>query len=206
MESKRSSLGLITTIKESKEKTNSYISIGFTLIVIILLIVFAIRPTITKIVNIRKEIKEKERISKLLDDRIQTLSSLDDEFEESKEKFEFIPLVYPESERYVLLLSNMEPIVNRNSFKLSSLAFDKYDGESFNLPTSALKPTSVRITVLGLYSNFVSLLKDFESLPMYIVVDRISFGNSKTSETNEVSFTLNLRVYNVNDPKFYSLK
>jgi len=206
MESKRSSLGLITTIKESKEKTNSYISIGFTLIVIILLIVFAIRPTITKIVNIRKEIKEKERISKLLDDRIQTLSSLDNEFEESKEKFEFIPLVYPESERYVLLLSNMEPIVNRNSFKLSSLAFDKYDGESFNLPTSALKPTSVRITVLGLYSNFVSLLKDFESLPMYIVVDRISFGNSKTSETNEVSFTLNLRVYNVNDPKFYSLK
>lgn len=206
MDSRRSSLGLITTIKESKEKTNSYATIGFTLVIIILLIVFAIRPTITKIVNIRKEIKEKDRISRLLDDRIQTLSALDNEFQESKEKFEFMPLVFPESERYVLLLSNIEPIVNRNSFKLSSLTFDKYDGESFNITTSVLKPTTVRITVLGLYSDFVNLLKDFESLPMYIVIDRVSFGNSRTSETNEVSFSLNLRIYNINEPKFYSLK
>jgi len=206
MESKRSSLGLITTIKESKEKTNSYITIGFTLIVIILLIVFAIRPTITKIVNIRKEIKEKGRISKLLDDRIQTLSSLDNDFQESKDKFEFVPLVFPESERYVLILSNIEPIVNRNSFKLSSLTFDKYDGESYNISTSVLKPTSLRITVLGLYSNFVNLLKDLESLPMYIVVDSVSFGSSKASETNEVSYSLNLRIYNIKEPKFYSLK
>lgn len=206
MESKRSSLGLITTIKESKEKTNSYITIGFTLLVIILLIVFAIRPTITKIVNIRKDIKEKDRISKLLDDRIQTLSSLENDFQETKDKFEFVPLVFPESERYVLILSNIEPIVNRNSFKLSSLTFDKFDGESYNISTSVLKPTSLRITVLGLYSNFVNLLKDLESLPMYIVVDSVSFGSSKASETNEVSYSLNLRLYNINEPKFYSLK
>lgn len=206
MDSKRSSLGLITTIKESKEKTNSYATIGFTLIVIILLIVFAIRPTITKIVNIRKEIKEKNRISKLLDDRIQTLSSLDNDFQESKDKFEYLPLVFPESEKYVLVLSNIEPIVNRNSFKLSSLTFDKYDGESYNISTSVLKPTSLRITVLGLQSNFVNLLKDFESLPMYIVLESVSFGSSKASETNEVSYSLNLRLYNINEPKFYSLK
>ena len=40
MEEKRSSLGLITTIKESKDKNNSYITVGVTFVVIVLLIIF----------------------------------------------------------------------------------------------------------------------------------------------------------------------
>ena len=39
MEEKRSSLGLITTIKESKDKNNSFITVGVTFAIIVLLIV-----------------------------------------------------------------------------------------------------------------------------------------------------------------------
>ena len=162
MEEKRSSLGLITTIKESKDKNNSFITVGVTFAIIVLLIVFAIRPTVTKIVIIRKDIKEKERISQTLDQRIQMISSLEKEYDESKEKFEFLQFVYPESEKYILLLSNIEPIVNRNSFKLTSFRFDKYDGDSYDLPTSLVKPGVIQLSVTGLYSNFINLLKESE--------------------------------------------
>lgn len=206
MEEKRSSLGLITTIKESKDKNNSYITVGVTFVVIVLLIIFAIRPTVTTIVKIRKEIEEKERISQTLDQRIQTLSSLEKEYDESEEKFEFMQFVYPESEKYILLLANIEPIVNRNSFKLTSFRFDKYDGESYDLSTSLLEPSVIQLSVTGLYSNFINLLKDFESLPMHCVVERVSFGSNSSSGSNEMSFSLLLRIYNIPSTNFYTLE
>ena len=60
MDNKEPSTGLITTIKESREKTTSYITIGFTMLIVTLLIIFAIRPTITTIIKINKGIKEKK--------------------------------------------------------------------------------------------------------------------------------------------------
>ena len=206
MEEKRSSLGLITTIKESKDKNNSFITVGVTFAIIVLLIVFAIRPTVTKIVIIRKDIKEKERISQTLDQRIQMISSLEKEYDESKEKFEFLQFVYRESEKYILLLSNIEPIVNRNSFKLTSFRFDKYDGDSYDLPTSLVKPGVIQLSVTGLYSNFINLLKDFESLPMNCVIERVAFGRNTSSGSNEMSFSLLIRIYNIPSTNFYNIE
>jgi len=205
MDKQESSIGLITTIKEGKEKTASYITVGFTLLVVVLLVVFAIRPTVTTITRINKEIKEKESITALLKQRIQTLSSLNDEYGKSKEKFETLSLVFPVSERYILLLSNIDSIVSRNGFKLNSISFDRYDGETYTLSPSILKPSTVRLSVLGQYGNFINLLKDLESLPIHTVVEDVRFSSVQDGTSN-MSFTLSLRVYNILENNFYTLK
>jgi len=204
MDNKEPSTGLITTIKESREKTTSYITIGFTMLIVTLLIIFAIRPTITTIIKINKGIKEKEGMSLLLKQRIKTLSSLNDEYEESKEKFESLSLVFPVSERYILLLSNIDSVVNRNGFKLNSISFDKYDGEGYNLSPSVLKPSIVRLSISGQYDSLINFLKDLESLPMHAVVEGIRF--SIPQDGDDISFSLSLRVYNISENNFYTLK
>ncbi|HQA98673.1 MAG TPA: type 4a pilus biogenesis protein PilO [Candidatus Dojkabacteria bacterium] len=204
MDNKEPSTGLITTIKESREKTTSYITIGFTMLIVTLLIIFAIRPTITTIIKINKGIKEKESMSLLLKQRIKTLSSLNDEYEESKEKFESLSLVFPVSERYILLLSNIDSVVNRNGFKLNSISFDKYDGEGYNLSPSVLKPSIVRLSISGQYDSLINFLKDLESLPMHAVVEGIRF--SIPQDGDDISFSLSLRVYNISENNFYTLK
>lgn len=205
MDKKGSSVGLITTIKLGKEKTISYVTVGFTMLVVVLLVVFAIRPTVTTIVKINKEVKEKENISSLLKRRIQTISTLNDEYEESKEKFEMLSLVFPVSERYVLFLSNIEPVISRNGFKLNSVSFDRYEGETYNLSPSVLKPTTAKVSISGEYNNFINLLKDLESLPIHTVVESVSFSNVH-SETDSLSFFLSLRIYNISEDNFYTLK
>ena len=204
MDNKEPSTGLITTIKESREKTTSYITIGFTMLIVTLLIIFAIRPTITTIIKINKGIKEKESMSLLLKQRIKTLSSLNDEYEESKEKFESLSLVFPVSERYILLLSNIDSVVNRNGFKLNSISFDKYDGEGYNLSPSVLKPSIVRLSISGQYDSLINFLKDLESLHMHAVVEGIRF--SIPQDGDDISFSLSLRVYNISENNFYTLK
>jgi len=206
MAEKRGSVSLLTTIRESEEKRNSYITITFTLLVVVLLIVFAIRPTITTITKIKNDIKEKENITKQLDKRIKTLSALDQEFKSSKEKFDSLRFVFPVSERYILLLSNIDSIVSRNGYKLNSINFDSYDKNVENITPTVIKPSVLSLSVSGTYSNFINLLKDLESLPMYAVIENVSFSGRTSYRSVEDSYSIRLRIYHVQEPNFYTLK
>lgn len=202
----KQSIGLLVTIKEADEKRNSYITIIFTLLIIVLLIVFAIRPTITTIVKIKNDIKEKENITKKLDQRIKTITALDKEYELAKDKFDSLKFVCPASGKHVLFISNIDSIVARNGFSLRSINFDSYDMDSYNISPTVLKPGLVSLSVSGDSYNFINLLKDLESLPMYAVIERVSFGRSKGSDNTINSYSITLRIYHVEETNFYSFK
>jgi len=85
---------------------------------------------------------------------------------------------------------------------LVSIGFDSYDGEGYKLKTSTLTPSSLRLNVSGRHSSFVNLLKDLESLPMFPVIESISFSSQK-DETSNSNFSLNLRIYSVEQANFY---
>ena len=75
----------VNLIKNSPSKNMEYIFLGLTFIVSILLIVFAVKPTIDTVLSINKEIKEKKRVVAALDSKINALSKLDGQYLENKE-------------------------------------------------------------------------------------------------------------------------
>ena len=109
--------------KESPSKKIETIFIGLTYIVSILLIVFAVVPTFNTVKSIDKEIKQKERISAALKNKLQTLSSLDEQYNKNEKAFKDLALIFPADEQFSLFLANIEPIVTRNSFVLKSISF-----------------------------------------------------------------------------------
>lgn len=192
----------INAIRESKNKTSSYISFGVSLLISILLIVFALRPTIATIIKINKEIKQKKVVTSQLKNKIEALSNLDKEFKDSKEKFDTLQFIFPENKSFTLLLSNIEPIITRNGFKLLSVSFDSYDNETYTLAPKALTPSSFRVSIKGDSTNFLSLLKDLEGMPNYPVLEATSFSNQK-DEDGLSNFSIVLRVYDVSRSNFY---
>ena len=192
----------IKIIKESPEKKKSYIFFGFSMFVIIILIVFAIRPTILTITRINQEIKEKTTVDSLLGKKIDTLSELDKQYATYKKKFDNLELIFPADGNFSLFMSNIDAIVTRNGFALMSVNFDKYKGDSFTIGTRVLVPKAVSISIRGKDSNIINLLKDLESLPMYPVVESISFSTQK-DKYGLSSFSLNLRIYNIENYNFY---
>lgn len=199
---KSNTIDRINAIRESKSKTKSYITFGVSLLISILLIVFALKPTISTIINIRSEIKEKEKVSSQLKSKIDALASLDEEYKDNKEKFEMLEFVYPEGEEFILLMSNMESVVARNGFELKSIGFDKYDGETYALAPNVLSPYSMRISVAGDYSDLLPLLRDLESLPNYSVLESLSFSSQKDDQGNG-NYSILLRIYGVKLIYFY---
>lgn len=192
----------INAIRESKTKMSSYITFGVSLLISILLIIFALKPTISTIIKINKEIKQKQTISTQLKNKIDALANLDKEYKDSKEKFDTLEFVFPEEQAFTLFLSNMEPILSRNGFELSSINFDNYDGETYSLAPKVLAPSFMSISARGDYSNLLNLLKDLEQMPNYPVIEGISFADQKDEEGAR-SFLIVMRVYDVNRGNFY---
>lgn len=192
----------IKVIKESPEKQRSYVFFGFSILVVIVLIVFAIRPTITTITRINKEIKEKERINTLLENKVTTLNELDKQYAPNKEAFDDLEMLFPPGDNFSLLLANIELITTRNGNKLSSVSFDSYKGKDYDIVTKALKPYMITFSARGREENILSFLRELEDLPMYPVIESFSYSTA-TGDDGTNAFTVSLRIYHVDNVNFY---
>lgn len=198
----RKQLKYIDFLRNSPTKQVMYYLSGFTFLVAILLIAFAIRPTLLTIDRINGEIKEKKRIQEALDNKIQAMVQLDEQYAEFSENLESLQLIFPTSGNFSLFMSNIDAVVSRNGFNLRGLSFSEYDNDLYNVNTVVLSPWAVQISVVGPPSNIDNLFDDLESMPMYPVVDRFSYGQDEDNGTK--NFSISMRIYHIENNKFYS--
>jgi Tfp pilus assembly protein PilO len=193
---------LVGVLKGSSQKNQGYIFTAITVVVAVILIVFAIRPTITTIIRINNEISEKKELNTSLDNKINALSQLDKQYTTSKDDFNNLKLLYPADNDFSLVLANIQPILARDSFSLSGISFDEYQNEDFTVTTKVLEPYSLKLSVVGSPANIVNLLKDLESLPMSPVIESLSYSDQKDSNGSTI-FSVELRVYKIDNVNFY---
>ncbi|MCD4811056.1 hypothetical protein K8R14_00410 [bacterium] len=200
--SKRVQFDYIKFLRSSPTKKTMYYMSGFTVLMAILLIAFAIRPTLLTISGINGEIKEKGKIYEALDAKIDALVQLDAQYVELGEELDALQLLYPTSGNFSLFMSNIDAVVSRNGFLLRSLSFAKYDTDFYNINTIVLSPWSVQISVEGPESNIDNLFDDLETMPMYPVIERFSFGQEEQEDLKKFSITM--RIYHIENIKFYN--
>lgn len=192
----------IKVMKESPERKRGYIFAAVTLVISVLLIILAIRPTILTITRINGEIKEKTRLNTLLDSKINSLSALDKEYTEYKDDFDSLKLIFPDDGDFGLLMANITGVVAKDGFTMTSINFDKYGGKDFTLTTSVLVPWSLRMNVKGQPANLSNMLKDLEALPMYPVIESLSYSSQK-DENGLTVYSIALRIYKIDNSNFY---
>lgn len=190
-------------IKKAPSKQVDNVFIGLTYVAAVLLLVFAIIPTVSAILKINQEIGDKERIQNALEQKLVALSSLDEQYNERESEFKDLSLLFPSTGNFSLFLSNIDAVVARNNFILNSISFSEYDRDTYSINTLSLKPWSVRMTVSGKKVYLITLLRDLEAMPMYPVIEAISYGEEVDDDGN-TRYSLTLRIYHIQDnPKFY---
>ena len=194
-------IDLLRVVREASEKRLSYIFAGVTIVASIVLIVGAIRPTVVTITRINSEIDQKERTEEALSNKITALTELDTQYIGLKKSFEDISLVFPTESNFSLFMANIDAVSSKNGFTLKGLSFSEYKEES-PVSTITLKPWSVRLSVQGKKANLVNFLKDLESLPMYPVIESVSFSDDADTE-EETVYSINMRIYHVSNNNFY---
>ena len=195
-------LEIANLIKKAPSKQIDSVFMGLTYLFAVLLIVFAIVPTVNTISGINKEIKEKERVNESLEEKISALASLDGQYLENADAFKDLSLLFPASGNFSLFLSNIDAVVTRNNFILESISFSKYERDTFTTKTTVLKPWSVRMSVSGKKVYLITLLRDLEAMPMFPVLETVSYG-SEVDDDGNTRYSLSLRIYHVENAKFY---
>ncbi len=196
-------LNIVNLIKKPPSKQVQNIFIGLTYVISILLLVFAIVPTVNTILQINKEIKEKQRIHSALEQKLLALSELDEEYNGKNSEFKNLSLLFPATGNFSLFLSNIDAIVSRNNFVLEAISFSEYNRQDYDINTLSLQPSTVRLSVNGKKIYLITLLRDLEAMPMYPVIESVSYSEEVDQDGN-TKYILSLRIYSVkNSPKFY---
>lgn len=198
----------LKVIKNSRQRAVGYLV--FTLFVVGLLLIGAIRPTVLTVINLLSEIEEKKAIVQKLDNKIEALNSLRSEYNQSvNTTIDKLSLVFPSRGDFSLFLANIEKVAESQGFELINISFENYTApESLTNLTqeeiTVLEPWSVIINVRGQQANLIKLLKAVESLPMYPEIESVSFSN-KVDDEGLTNFTILIKVYRVEDPEFYEM-
>lgn len=195
----RSGIGFLNIINKSV-KTKTYAFTGFTLLVVIILIAGALRPTALTITRINKEIEEKRFLNEQLDLKLNNITQLSSQYSEIEDDVKNLPLVFPSSGNFSLFMSNVEEISKSFGYSLSGINFGEADGIETNL--NGLSPFSAKLTITGKKTNLIKLLQAFESMPMYPTVHQVSYA-SKTNDDGLTTFSIELIIYETTDPEFF---
>jgi Tfp pilus assembly protein PilO len=202
------------TIINKKKKELAIFSV-FTLSVLIILLVFAVRPMLVSITKTNSEIQRKEVLNRQLEQKITNLEILRNQYYGFEDDLEDLTLVYPNNWDFSLFVSNIEQLCNQNNFRLLSIRLDKFDSQQDDdlLEFEKLDYWSTDIRVRGRQDNLIHLFEDIENLPMYSTVDKLTYevevvdfdtlGGERDHDL--IEFVIGGRLYYVNDPNFYNL-
>ncbi len=182
-------------------KAKTYTFAIFTLLVLVVLIIGAIRPTASTISRISGEIKQKQMTDELLDKKLQDLATLGNAYIDIEEDLENIPMIFPAGGNFSLLMSNIDEISKEYGYTLSAISFG--DLEDYPTDTVVLKPFSAKVTVAGRKTNLIKLLEAYEAMPMYPKVKQVSFVD-KVESNGLMNFSIELLVYHLEDPEYFN--
>lgn len=171
-----------------------------TIIIVIVLIAFAIRPTISKIMEERTQISEKKIIVEQLDSKLSAVASLSNEYASNESDIKDLTLTFPAGGNYSLLMSNLDEMASNNGFEMTGANFTVSETPPLSLAT--LQAWSIGVTVKGNKANIVDFLKKIENMPMFPIVTKFAYSDQR-DEDGSSSFSFEIVAYKIADNNFY---
>ncbi len=180
---------------KAKPNFRKYLELILSMVTIALFAVFAIRPTILTIIDLNKEIKEKQETVFKLVQKIKDLQTGNNTLQTESERLRIIDESVPDSASPEIFVKQIESIANSNQLKIMSLAItnavlignediqNKSD-EGKKLPDNALQvPFTISLT--GSYENLFAFTNNLQDLRRPVQIDSFAI-NSNFVENEKV--------------------
>ena len=184
-------------------QSKTFFAGGFTLLFAFLLVIGAIRPTISDIIRIRTQLKRYKEIAVKLDDKIDTIYELKSELDARQRTLAYFDIYYPYNTDYSLFVSNLEYIVKQEKATLLSVTYsektkDEYVKRFQKKGIKSLDPIVFTVTIQGDYNQLLAFLKQLEQNPYLPQV--ISMGYRADKADQKRAFTINILLFRLKKP------
>lgn len=175
----------IATLYKVKPNLKKYLELIFSIVTIGLFAVFAIKPTVVTIIELQKQIKEREETVASLNQKVRDLQTANTVLQRERNRLPIILESVPDRANPETLVRQVESLTSQNSLTMTSFSLsdavligtNNKEGASSELPFS--------VTVTGPYQNLLSFARDMQNLRRPIQIDSFAI-NSNLKENEKV--------------------
>ncbi len=186
-----------TYIKPATE--NKYVKSSapyvFSLLAITVLTVFAIRPTVSTILNLQKNLENNQQVLSSLNSKAETLAAAKRNYENlSPEVKTKINDAIPDQANVTSIIGSLKT-ASSNISSSSALQIQPVTIIDTTIPANKTKSTlgevSFSYNVEGSYAQFIAILKNLSKTPRLINIDSIIIGKQSEDKTTIMSINGN---------------
>lgn len=156
--------------------------LGVTLLIVIVFLMGAIRPTITTISRLRREIDVRTEVDADLQTKINNLQTLRAEYESKKESLSAIDTFFPADSDYSLVMASLEQVTAKYGYTMDSLHISADKNSAKKSDYQSMEMVTIRLSAQGRKSNIVKLLQHIEHLPIIPSIRRITFSPAESNQ------------------------
>ena len=181
-----------------KKEVVVYTGLALTFFTISFFALFAIKPTVTTIASLIKEIQSKKEIDKKLQVKINALREAQTNYSLVKDKLVLVDQALPQESELISLLYQIEILTQKNNTTIESLNFESSYllGEKTEETKNTQSPaTNFSLTLSGDFESLNNFLASFENLRRVIGLESFGVNTVSEKEPDELSrLNLNLQL------------
>ncbi|MCL5411679.1 MAG: type 4a pilus biogenesis protein PilO [Patescibacteria group bacterium] len=173
--------------------TKNYLTLALTLATLIVLILFAIQPTLTTIVTLQKTLSEQTDVELALNQKISALTKATETYKAINQDISLISNALPPDPSFKSYLSSIENLVSKNGVSLVGLDFKDLPLSSATTSAKLSQGTNFTAVVKGEYPKVKGFINSLENLPRITDIKEVSFSEEQGS--GEVTANIKAKTY-----------
>lgn len=179
-----------------KKKVRVYTGIVLSILTTAFFLFFAIRPTVTTIASLIKEIKEKKEIAAKLQNKINALNSAQSEYQQVEKDLFLVDEALPKNANLSLFIRQLEALTSKNNVAVQSIHFEETILKGKEALPEAMKTKekvekkeifpgmNFSLAVAGDYRHLKSFLGFLSSSRRLVLIENFSFQTLAKEEKN----------------------
>ncbi len=169
-----------------EERTQKFTTIILTVITLSLFGIFAINPTISTILKLRRELDDNNFVDKKLQEKINNLSSLQKKYIILQNDLPIIFAAVPKGPEVPLLVAQIQAIAKNNN-----IAIENFQSFEVEVPTKSASRNyssfSFALSAGGTYNDLYRFLTQLSNMQRVVAVELLSLSKKSISNSMELS-------------------
>lgn len=183
-----------------KKQARVYTGIVLSLLTATFFLFFAIRPTITTIAGLIKEIQDKKIINEQLQDKINALNAAQKEYQNTAASLYLLDEALPENPNLSLLVRQIEALARKDGIAVRAVQLEGATIKGQNEKESAEEDgqgTNFSLAATGSYQQLKTFLASLTGLRRLVSVTAFTFQSDK--EAGSLIVSLNAKAHYLED-------
>jgi len=161
-------------------KVSFFVLLSF--VTVIFFSVFAIRPTVTTIGELVREIEDKQTIYEQLQQKRQALANLQGVMQTNRADVELVNAVLPNTANLGRLMQEIEYLSQKQRVQLLAVSFVPTKTKGEKGKTENVTETGFSLTVGGSFVDLSAFMKALEQLDRILIVEKADLQSGATSQ------------------------